>query len=554
MLVDPTIDSTPGAAGADGGARREQASGQGILAFSADPGAQRTPLGGVLGLERAATIPDVLSVRDAEARRRGALLSEYAGLQQLGPGRDRSAEARAIQLHAMLERTDPGTAPSVRVQAPAVALFRARGRQAMAQANARAEAPEWIELIPEPLEDAEDDDHVEVRDWRPGFKIPDPQALVDAFNSVPAHRRAQILDWEHATFSWFSTSNPAAGWIEELQVRGRAIYGRTTWTEDGNGDVVGLRYRYVSPVVRLRWLTDDEGNVDWHSIPEAVEFINAGLTNNPATYIRDLAMTPEGAEAEDSSKNAARRSTTTRALANARPAPERKQPKTEDNTMALSVETLALLGLAAGATDLEIEAAIGAKVSNAEPTAETPPPPPTATHAAASAAPEVDLAAFGAQLTQSFAAALQAETGPLKDELARLREADASTTEQLAKTRVDGVIAKHRAAGTIAPGEVESLTSVGAKIGPDDLDAMLSARTGTYSHLREQVGAGQRSAAHDANQPTDTELELAEKLGIEVSEIVESRNVLDTKRGQFSREFVSIPFPDDDDDDDEAAA
>ena len=106
----------------------------------------------------------------------------------------------------------------------------------------------------------------------------DPQTIVDRYNETPELRRALSIDWEHKTHrNWESSRNPAAGWIEELEVRDTAVWGRIEWTPEGRDDVKLKRYRYISPVVDIMWPADSEGGVDWDAIPEATELLDAAL-------------------------------------------------------------------------------------------------------------------------------------------------------------------------------------------------------------------------------------------------------------------------------------
>ena len=158
-------------------------------------------------------------------------------------------------------------------------------------------APEWIEVIPAPLPGALPG-HVETRDCRRGFLIESPQAMVDKFRAEPEERRRKPIDWEHLNHrNWLSQRSPAAGWIMDLEVRSEAIWARVEWTPEGREDVRLKRFAYISPVVAVEWPANSEGQIEWDAIPKAVEFLDAALTNNPATYIRSLAETPlpEGA-------------------------------------------------------------------------------------------------------------------------------------------------------------------------------------------------------------------------------------------------------------------
>ena len=111
---------------------------------------------------------------------------------------------------------------------------------ALALAQNTAGAPAWIELIPAGEVVAGADG----RSWR----NPDPAAVIAA-SRVSANRPLP-LDWEHATETRApqGLSAPAAGWIDDLELRSGAIWGRVAWTDDGRAHVAGRAYRFVSPV------------------------------------------------------------------------------------------------------------------------------------------------------------------------------------------------------------------------------------------------------------------------------------------------------------------
>lgn len=129
-------------------------------------------------------------------------------------------------------------------------------------------APEWIELIPAGFD-------VVGRDGRTWIN-PDPADVV-AMSAV--ERQPIPLDWEHSTEVRAPAGQeaPAAGWIEGLEVRDGAIWGKVAWTERGADQVTSKAYRFVSPVFsfekatrRIRRLT------------------SAALTNTPNLHLTAL--------------------------------------------------------------------------------------------------------------------------------------------------------------------------------------------------------------------------------------------------------------------------
>lgn len=122
-----------------------------------------------------------------------------------------------------------------------------------------ATAPEWVQLLPAgPL--------VAGRDGR-RWIMEDPDAVVSRFD--PA--KLPQIDIEHSSQLRAPKGEPApaVGWIEALEVRQGAIWGRVSWTEEGERIVAGRQYRYLSPVFH-------------HTVEGVVmAMVSAGLTNNP---------------------------------------------------------------------------------------------------------------------------------------------------------------------------------------------------------------------------------------------------------------------------------
>lgn len=121
--------------------------------------------------------------------------------------------------------------------------------------------PDWVELIPAgPTIVGQDG-----RAWT----LPDPQALIAAFER---RNSALVVDWEHASEhrARHGLDAPAAGWIDLLQERAGAIWGRVTWTDKAAAQIAAREYRYLSPVFTY----EKAGQ-------RIVELISVGLTNQP---------------------------------------------------------------------------------------------------------------------------------------------------------------------------------------------------------------------------------------------------------------------------------
>lgn len=118
--------------------------------------------------------------------------------------------------------------------------------------------PDWVELIPagEKLEGS--DGRVWLNDK--------PEAVVAAFN------RPIPIDYEHATELKAPKGEPApaAGWIEGLELRSGAVWGRVVWTPRGVESLNNREYRFLSPA----FLYEKKSH-------RVFRLVNAGLTNNP---------------------------------------------------------------------------------------------------------------------------------------------------------------------------------------------------------------------------------------------------------------------------------
>lgn len=130
------------------------------------------------------------------------------------------------------------------------------------------QVPDWIELLPAgPAITGQDG-----RAWT----LPDPQAVINAFRDRTA---ALVVDWEHAseTRARQGLDAPAAGWIDALEVRNGAIWGRVTWTDKAAAQIAAREYRYLSPVFTFE-----------KTSARIVELVSIGLTNQPNLHLTAL--------------------------------------------------------------------------------------------------------------------------------------------------------------------------------------------------------------------------------------------------------------------------
>jgi phage I-like protein len=144
--------------------------------------------------------------------------------------------------------------------------------------NARGAAPDWVMLTPKGPRIVGNDGRV--------FILDNPSAVVDAF----AKSGLKLpIDINHAQFHKApkGEASTAVGWIEQLEARDGAIWGRVEWNSCGAGALKDRDYRYISPALKL----DAAGRV--------VGIAHAGLVNEP-----NFAMPALNARSEASEQSA----------------------------------------------------------------------------------------------------------------------------------------------------------------------------------------------------------------------------------------------------------
>lgn len=100
-------------------------------------------------------------------------------------------------------------------------------------------APDWVHVLPLGME-------IVGRDGR-YWKMSDPATVIAASQAF----LPMVIDYEHASEDWDIPADggaPAAGWIEELELRDNGIWGRVSWTPKGADRVANKEYRFLSPV------------------------------------------------------------------------------------------------------------------------------------------------------------------------------------------------------------------------------------------------------------------------------------------------------------------
>lgn len=124
-----------------------------------------------------------------------------------------------------------------------------------------APPPDWIQLLPP-------GPAIQGSDGR-AWTLPDPQPIMTAFT---ARNKPLVIDWEHASEHRApqGLDAPAAGWIDQLDIRAGAIWGHVEWTPKAAQQIADREYRFLSPVFTYQ-----------KADARIVELQSAGLTNQP---------------------------------------------------------------------------------------------------------------------------------------------------------------------------------------------------------------------------------------------------------------------------------
>lgn len=171
--------------------------------------------------------------------------------------------------------------------------------------STEGQAPEWIELIPT-------GPTVTGRDGRTWLFDELAQQLV--LTAFVGRGIDMVIDWEHSSEVAAPQGEPApaAGWIDQLEVRSGALWGHVAWTPRAGGQVAAREYRFISPVFDY----DD-------TYRRILRMVSAGLTNKPNLVLTAL-----------------------------------NHEQTETPKLAIPLALAALLGLDAAATDEQAVAAV----------------------------------------------------------------------------------------------------------------------------------------------------------------------------------------------------
>ena len=124
-----------------------------------------------------------------------------------------------------------------------------------------AAAPDWIELIPAGSIIVGADGRQWLNDT--------PDRIVAAFI---ARNKPMVVDYEHASEhrAPVGLDAPAAGWIDRIEIRDGAVWGRVEWTAQARQRIQAREYRFISPVFTFEKASS-----------RIVALQSAALTNQP---------------------------------------------------------------------------------------------------------------------------------------------------------------------------------------------------------------------------------------------------------------------------------
>lgn len=123
-------------------------------------------------------------------------------------------------------------------------------------------------------------------DGRAPWRNPDPAAVVAATRELATDI---AIDYDHQGLRAAENGQaaPAAGWIKRVFERAGAIWGEVEWTERAAAMIKAREYRFISPVFQFDKATRTVRRI-----------VGAGLTNDPALYMRAIANAQPEEESE----------------------------------------------------------------------------------------------------------------------------------------------------------------------------------------------------------------------------------------------------------------
>jgi len=219
--------------------------------------------------------------------------------------------------------------------------------------------PDWVEIIPATPDG---------RDGR-AWTLDDP-ATVAA--ETLADGQPVPVDWEHATEIKAPQGEeaPAAGWIEELQARNGALWGRVAWTPRATEQISRREYRFLSPAILYEADSRRIRRISSVALTNKPNFALPALNREapsmtlPLAVCTALGLAADASEAQAVEKIDALKGDLTTALNRAETPPLEKFVPRADYDAALNRATVAEATLA-GERRVKLDADIDAAINGA---------------------------------------------------------------------------------------------------------------------------------------------------------------------------------------------
>ncbi len=143
--------------------------------------------------------------------------------------------------------------------------------------SAEGGAPGWVQLLPA-------GPSLKGRDGR-SWRMNDVGRLVSDF--APPF----VIDYEHAQdkLAVNGQEAPAAGWVEQLESREGAIWGRVDWTPRAAAAIAAREYRFISPAFTF---SPSDGSVQaliGASLVNRPNFVMTALNSQEPSMLKDIA-------------------------------------------------------------------------------------------------------------------------------------------------------------------------------------------------------------------------------------------------------------------------
>ncbi|MGU5583286.1 phage protease [Aeromonas hydrophila] len=139
-------------------------------------------------------------------------------------------------------------------------------------------APEWVQIMPSGPEIK----GLDGRKWN----MKDPAKLIDMFKNMGL---PLVIDYEHGQELKAPEGEeaPAAGWIEDLELRNGELWAKVSWTERAAKAINSREYRFLSPAFA------------YDASMEILSLSSVALTNKPNLVMTALNSREQGGKGWD---------------------------------------------------------------------------------------------------------------------------------------------------------------------------------------------------------------------------------------------------------------